>query len=166
MQKEVFTIGYEGSSLEDFLATLMLKDIEVLVDIRDVPLSRKKGFSKNILADALEQNNIEYVHLRGLGDPKEGRDAARSGDHDKFLKIFTTHLNSEAAQIDLLKATDIALNQKAVFLCYERDPICCHRNIVVKKLVKETDQKITHLGVKQGASYEVTLYLDDTYDYA
>ena len=84
------TIGYEGSSLEDFVATLLAANINTLVDVREVPVSRRKGFSKNALREVLEDAGLTYVHLIGLGDPKEGRDAAREGRSDDFLKLTIT----------------------------------------------------------------------------
>ncbi len=166
MQQNVHTIGYEGSSIEDFIATLLLAKISVLVDIRELPLSRKKGFSKNILANALDQHGIEYVHLKGLGDPKEGRDAARAGDFKKFLKIFTKHMKSEVAKMDMVEATEIAKKERACFLCFERDHETCHRNIVVKELIKNTGQKVKHLGVEEDACSHFDICPDDDYAYA
>lgn len=150
MQNIVNTIGYEGSNIEDFVATLMMKNISILIDIRDRPLSRKKGFSKNGLAEALRSQGIEYIHLKGLGDPKEGRDAARNGDYDTFETVFNNHMKTDVAQYDLNQAIEIATNKRSCFLCFERDPKCCHRNIVVKQLIERTGQSIEHLGVQQG----------------
>jgi hypothetical protein len=76
MQHSFYAIGYEGSVLEDFVATLRSAGVETLIDVRDVPLSRKPGFSKSALQANLEAHGIAYVHLKGLGDPKPGREAA------------------------------------------------------------------------------------------
>jgi len=78
MEKTFYTIGYEGAEIGDFVATLLHFEIDTLIDIRDVPLSRKRGFAKSALAEILRANSVEYVHLKGLGDPKEGREAWRS----------------------------------------------------------------------------------------
>ncbi|TAN54890.1 MAG: DUF488 domain-containing protein, partial [Rhodospirillales bacterium] len=85
---ELFTIGYEGSSIEDFMATLLLANIRTLIDVRDLPISRRPGFAKKALAGALEKVGISYVHLKGLGDPKEGREAAKANDLEEFIRIF------------------------------------------------------------------------------
>lgn len=166
MYKNVHTIGYEGSNIEDFVATLILAKISVLVDIRELPLSRKKGFSKNVLGEILKRHRIEYVHLKGLGDPKAGRTAAKSGDHQEFLKIFRKHMKSSEAQADLRTAIEISQSQNACFVCFERDPKCCHRNIVVNELVERTGQAVKHIGVRAGASSEVELITDDNCEYA
>lgn len=102
------------------------------------------------MADALKTQGIEYIHLKGLGDPKEGRDAAREGDYETFSKVFTNHMKTDEAQNDLSKAIEIVTTQPSCFLCFERDPKCCHRNIVVKQLIENTGQKIEHLGVQKG----------------
>jgi len=146
----LFTIGYEGADLQDFLASLKRVGVNVLLDIRDVPVSRRKGFSKNALAAALEGAGIEYVHLKGLGDPKDGREAARSGDFPKFRKIFNAHLKTEKAQQHLADAIEIVGKSASCLLCYERDPINCHRSIVASKISAILETKVQHLGVQEG----------------
>src|SRR3954453_21108705 len=74
------TIGYEAAELDDFVATLLAAGITRLIDVRELPISRRRGFAKRALSEALADAGIVYVHLRGLGDPKEGREAARVGD--------------------------------------------------------------------------------------
>ena len=117
----ILTIGYEGSTIEDFVATLKLADVQVLIDIRDVPVSRKRGFSKKALAATLESAGVEYVHLRELGDPKPGREAARRGNMEAFERIFRAHLKGREAQEALEKALDLSSDVCACLLCYERD---------------------------------------------
>ena len=104
--RSLFTIGYEGASIADFVATLRAVNVDVLIDVRDVPISRKPGFSKRVLAQRLGDVGIEYVHLRDLGDPKPGRDAARRGDFKEFERIFREHLEREKSQIALSEAVD------------------------------------------------------------
>lgn len=60
----VFTIGYEGRTINDFLADLRANDIKLLADVREAPTSRKRGFSKSALASALQDAGIDYLHLR------------------------------------------------------------------------------------------------------
>jgi uncharacterized protein (DUF488 family) len=106
----VTTIGYEGSSLEDFISTLQKAGVDTLIDVRDVPISRKRGFSKSILREVLSPNDIAYVHLKGLGDPKPGREAARSGNFAEFESIFSAHMRTAPVQADLKTAIEIARN--------------------------------------------------------
>lgn len=144
------TIGYEQSSLDDFIATLEAANVTTLIDVREVPISRRKGFSKNILRNALADNGIEYVHLVGLGDPKAGRVAARSDRFEEFLEIYSTHLKSDRARTDLQRALEIVLTGGVCLMCYERSPIECHRKLVADALSDKTDLAIKHLGVPEG----------------
>ena len=152
MVEKLFTIGYEGASLEDFLATLNIAGVDQLVDIRDFPGSRRKGFSKNALREALGAEGIGYEHLKGLGDPKPGRDAARAGRFDEFLAIYTAHFETEVARDDLLRAVDLVVEKRSCLLCYERDYRSCHRNIVAQRIFEMTGLTVQNLGVRLGAA--------------
>jgi uncharacterized protein (DUF488 family) len=152
MAAEVCTIGYEGAALEDFVATLRLADIAVVVDIRELPLSRRKGFSKTALGTTLEEEGIAYAHLKGLGDPKEGRDAAKRGDFERFITIFNAHMATEIALADLRRAARLVAAERACLLCFEREYTNCHRAIVAAHISEITGQAIRHLGVSKGAA--------------
>lgn len=150
MTDKLYTLGYESAAIEDFIVTLKITGIERIIDVREIPISRKKGFSKNFLRDILEANDIDYVHLKGLGDPKEGRNAARTGDHDKFFYIFSTHMKTAAAMADLETAIDLATSKVSCLLCYEREPDGCHRSIVAKAIAADTGQPVHPLGIPKG----------------
>jgi uncharacterized protein (DUF488 family) len=150
MTRGVFsTIGYEGAAPAEFTATLQRAGVAVLLDIRDVPYSRKPGFSQTPLAGALRAGGIDYVHLKGLGNPKAGREAGKSGDHDAYLAIFGAHLQSAAAVADMARAAEIATARKACLLCFERMPADCHRNIVAARLSALTGLGVEHLFVEK-----------------
>jgi len=148
MNNVIYTIGYEGTAIEEFIATLNVAGIERIIDVREYPLSRKKGFSKNILQARLEAYGIEYVHLKGLGDPKAGRQAARAGDYKKFTEIFSAHMKTERAIADLKSAHELAISKVSCLLCFERDPAKCHRTIVARAIVIGTGQNIESLYVE------------------
>jgi uncharacterized protein (DUF488 family) len=150
------TIGYEGCSIEDFVSTLTSAGINTLIDIRDVPISRKRGFSKRLLAQCLAQHGVAYVHLRELGDPKPGRDAARRGDIPGFQRIFRSHLAGDDAQDGLAAAVEIAIGSTSCLLCFEREPACCHRSIVAEAISARGNIQIRHLRVRRGISAELT----------
>src|SRR5919107_1653004 len=97
----VATIGYEGTTMERFLGELTGAGVELLVDVRAVASSRRPGFSKTALAANLKTVGIDYLHLRGLGTPADGRAAARAGKHAEMHRIFREHMASDAAQADL-----------------------------------------------------------------
>ena len=142
------TIGYEGSSIDEFVATLDRVGINLLIDVRDIPLSRKKGFSKRALSERLLHHGIEYLHLKGLGDPKPGRLAARAGRYDEFKRIFDLHLSSDRARLDLGRALSSTSGRRACLLCFERDHSRCHRQIVADAMVRQGNFELQHLGVR------------------
>ena len=144
------TIGYEGASLEDFLATLLLAEVKRVIDIRELPQSRRRGFSKNILARALEVHGIAYSHIRALGDPKHGREAARAGRFDEFRQIFYAHIDRPEARDALALAATLAGEARSALLCYERNPKHCHRSIVADRLNVLYTFQVNHLGVVNG----------------
>ncbi|MEC7953073.1 MAG: DUF488 domain-containing protein [Pseudomonadota bacterium] len=146
----LYTIGYEGADISAFLSTLVEAGVRHVADIRDVPVSRKKGFSKNKLAEALSDSGITYSHFKALGDPKEGRDAMRSGDKKRFLAVFNAHIEKPESVRALSELADEATESDTVLLCYERDPQDCHRTIIASILQQEGRvEKITHLGVRK-----------------
>jgi len=152
MTDKIYTIGYESAAIEDFIATLKSAGVERIIDVREYPLSRKKGFSKNTLQALLEANDIAYIHIKGLGDPKEGREAARAGDYKKFLQIFSTHMKTKQAQSDLKIAIKLAQASISCLLCYERKPEECHRTKVAEAIAADTGQSIHPIGVREGIS--------------
>ncbi len=129
-----YTIGYEGTDIDRFVATLKAVGVQVLADVRAVALSRKKGFSKKSLKARLESEGISYVHFVDLGDPKPGREAAREGRYDKFRKVYSKHLKTGRAQNALDELAVVVKHQVTCLLCFERDPTVCHRSIVGDKL--------------------------------
>ena len=141
----LLTIGYEGCTFQDVLATLQLARVGLLIDVRAVPLSRKPGFSKRQLAAGFDEGGIPYVHLQGLGTPKPGRDAARAGHPERMRAIFEEHMTSERAQADLVRAIGLARETRACLLCFERDPACCHRRIVAEMISREAGQTVEDL---------------------
>lgn len=131
---QIYTVGYEGTDIERFVQTLKLVGVEQLVDVRAVPISRKKGFSKNGLRERVEAEGIRYIHLSALGDPKPGRDAARAGRYDQFRKIYAKHISEPAAQDCLKVLATLIVDAPTCLMCFERDPTECHRSIVASKL--------------------------------
>lgn len=141
----IFTIGYEGSKPSGLFTTLQKNRVTLLIDVRDVPISRKPGFSKTSLAQGLEQAGIGYLHLKGLGDPKAGRVAAREGRFSDFRRIFTAHMLTTAAQQALTEAMLAASKSIACLLCFEQDHTNCHRCIVGESMVRNGKFNLVHL---------------------
>lgn len=143
----LLTIGYEGCTIDGVLAALKAAGVELLVDVRAVPLSRKPGFSKRQLAAGLDEAGIRYLHLQGLGTPKPGRDAARAGHPERMAVIFREHMRSDRAQAELAQAMLFTRECRACLLCFERDHRQCHRHIVAAMITAETGQPVEHLEV-------------------
>ncbi len=146
--RDIFTIGYEGSTVGDFIATLRYVGVGTLVDVRALPLSRKPGFSKTPLAAALAKSNLNYLHLSALGDPKPGRDAARSGDMKSFRRIFSTHLRQLDSQVALGTLAELAAETTVCLLCFERDHKYCHRGMISDALLTIGKFQIRNIGVQ------------------
>jgi uncharacterized protein (DUF488 family) len=136
MAQSLLTIGYEGRTMDEFLAALTAAGAQTLIDVRAVAASRRPGFSKTALAGALREVGIDYLHLRPLGTPKEGREAARKGRVAEMRAIFAEQLATPEAQLALLKAEAEATGGRAALLCFERDATCCHRAMVAEELVR------------------------------
>lgn len=147
MRSVLYTVGYEGAEIAHFLRTLKACGIKRLIDIRDVPVSRKRGFSKTALASALEENGIAYIHLKALGDPKAGREAMRRGDYDRFLEIYTAHIATTEGQQALQAAVELAEESPSVLLCYERSPNQCHRTVIAKQMAVRANFNIKNVGI-------------------
>lgn len=131
---KLYTIGYEGTNLARFLEALARAGVKTLVDVRALPRSRKKGFSKGSLAKRLPREGIRYVHLPELGTPKAGRAAAKAGLRNEFRRICARQLTTEAAQAALIKLRQLAAETPTCLMCLERDPAQCHRSMILRAL--------------------------------
>jgi uncharacterized protein (DUF488 family) len=148
VSEAIRTIGYEGATVGAFTAALAQAGVELVLDIRAAPISRKKGFSKNQLAAHLAEAGIAYRHLRGLGTPKRGREAARAGDLETFEQVFREHMTGPEALLDLGEAIALCQERAICLLCLERNPEHCHRLIVAKRMAEQTGQELHHLFVQ------------------
>ena len=139
------TIGYEAATQAAVIDCLKRAGVEVLIDVRAVPSSRRAGFSKRILAASLADAGIDYVHLRALGTPKAGRQAVRAGRVAVMEAIYAAHLAEPEAQLELGQALEIAEERPAALLCYEADAAHCHRRIVAGRLTEAADFEVEDL---------------------
>lgn len=127
MTMRIFTIGYEGATQAELIAALRAAGVELVIDVRAVPMSRKPGFSKNVLAAGLGEAGIGYVHLKALGTPPAGREAARKGDLATFERIYAAQLDTPEAGAEAAQMMALAEEKPSALLCFERDPAQCHR---------------------------------------
>lgn len=127
----IFTIGYEGATVAEVIAALEKAGVEQLIDVRQLPLSRRPGFSKSSLAAALAERGIAYVHLKALGTPKPGRDAAKKGDRATLEAVYAGQLELPEAQAQAARMRALAAEKVSALLCFERDPGMCHRTLLL-----------------------------------
>jgi len=128
---KIFTIGYEATTMAEFIAALQKAGVERVIDVRAVPLSRRPGFSKNILAASLKEAGIDYVLLKNLGTPKPGRDAAKKGDVATLERVYQTQLGLPEAQAEAAQMRALAAEKPSALVCFERNPEHCHRTLLL-----------------------------------
>ena len=139
----IFTIGYEGATVGEFLDALKRAGVSQVIDVRALPLSRRPGFSKSPLRAALEEAGIEYVHLKALGTPAEGRAAARAGRHADLERIYAGQLELPEAIAQGAQMLALAEDKSSALLCFEREPAHCHRTLLLDAVAP--DVEVTHL---------------------
>ncbi len=135
----IFTIGYEGVTQGEFLLALKQAGVERIIDVRAVPNSRRPGFSKTPLRNALAEEGIDYVHLRALGTPADGRAAARAGRTADLERIYAGQLELPEAIAQSAQMIELAKEKPSALLCYERDPRGCHRTLLLRSVAPEVD---------------------------
>lgn len=136
---KIFTIGYEGTTVPEFVSALKEAGVERVIDVRALPLSRRPGFSKTPLRGALEEAGIEYVHLKALGTPSEGRTAARAGRHSDMERIYAGQLELPEAMVQSAQMLELAREKPSALLCMEREPAHCHRTLLLKAVAREAE---------------------------
>ncbi|MBB3283190.1 DUF488 family protein [Mitsuaria sp. BK037] len=140
----LFTFGYEGLPIEAFIERLKQARVQLIVDVRELPLSRKKGFSKTAFREALATAGIAYEHRPALGCPKPVRDRYKAdGDWQVYTRGFLAHLATQQAEIaDLARATQA---QTACLVCFEADFGFCHRTYVARAAHQAGGPAVQHL---------------------
>ncbi len=133
----IFTIGYEQATVADVVGALTKAGVKRVIDVRAVAASRRPGFSKTALAANLNEAGIAYEHLRALGTPKEGREAARKGDLAALERVYAGQLELPEAQAQAAIMLDRAAAEPVAILCYERDPAECHRTLLLDAVAAE-----------------------------
>jgi uncharacterized protein (DUF488 family) len=135
----IFTIGYEGVTPAEFIAALQAAGVERVIDIRAVPNSRRPGFSKTPLRNGLAEAGIDYVHLRALGTPADGRAAARAGRQADLERIYAGQLELPEAMAESAQMLSLAEEKPSALLCYEREPAECHRSLLIAAVAADAD---------------------------
>ena len=129
----LLTIGYEGLKIDEFIERLKKFKVTRLIDVRDRPLSRKAGFSKSVLRERLENERIEYVHVKSLGSPADIREKLKQdGDYGYFFEEYSRHLSKNLDAIELLH--QFLYDGVNCIMCFERSAEKCHRSVVANKI--------------------------------
>jgi len=135
--KKVWTIGYERVGQAAFVEALKAAKIKTLIDVREVANSRRAGFAKKSLAAALDEAGIAYIHMKALGTPKLGREAARKGDTKTMTRIFEAKMVEPESQMALAETAELASKGRVCLMCLEHDWRDCHRTIVAQHLTAD-----------------------------
>jgi uncharacterized protein (DUF488 family) len=141
----LFTIGYEGKTQAEMLGELQAAGVELVIDIRAVAASRRPGFSKTALANGLRECGIDYLHLRPLGTPADGRQAARAGRIGEMRAIYAEQLETPEAALGFERALAEASQRPSALLCYEREAPDCHRSMLAQRLVERIPFEVRDL---------------------
>jgi uncharacterized protein (DUF488 family) len=147
----IYTFGYEGMTLGAFIARLKAVGVRTIIDVRERPLSRKKGFSKRAFAEALHCNGIAYAHMPALGCPRPIRDAYRAdGDWSAYTRRFMAYLCQQDAAV--AEVAKIARATSACLVCFEADFNYCHRSMVARAAARAGGPAVVHLTARTAIS--------------
>ena len=129
----LFTAGYQGHNIETFLDLLVSHGVEQLIDVRQLPFSRKPDFSKKRLTAHLQSVGIAYTHLAALGTPKLLRDELRRAhDFPAFFAAMQAIIDAQPAVLQ--EALELARARPSVLLCFEANYAECHRLVVAQAI--------------------------------
>ncbi len=133
---KLFLTGYEKETIEEFLNKLEKAGITTVIDVREIPLSRKNGFSKVNLEKLLQDRGIEYYHFPELGSPSKIREELKTtGDYLEFFRAYRKHAKNKLVTVKNVLNL-IKNNNHSALLCFERDCELCHRTIIASELLK------------------------------
>ncbi len=146
------TLGYEGLDVQTFFGILQENNVQTLVDIRELPISRKRGFSKSTLMQNTVSAGLRYVHIPDLGAPRNVRHEYRDDeDWVRFSDRYLAHLKLQTAAIDDL--VKLVSSETCCLLCFEADHLHCHRRYVASAVYAKLDGDINikHLALTKKA---------------
>ncbi len=136
MTNGLVSVGYEGRTIEEFVAALTAMGVGIVADVRLNAISRKAGFSKTRLREALAEAGIGYRHMRGLGNAKENRQPFWTGRIEEGRRVFREALRTPDAEASLQELADLAADHVVAVLCFEADAEACHRQVVIDEVVE------------------------------
>lgn len=126
---EIYTAGYEGRTVDEFIELMQDNHIDLVLDVREIPISRKKGFSKSSLSALLRSSGINYVHIRELGSPKDIREQLyKTKDYEEFFAEYRIYIGQHFKYVQ--QAWEYAVTETTCLLCFEKNPEQCHRSVI------------------------------------
>lgn len=147
MSHGIVSIGYQGRNVDDFVTDLQRAGVRTVADVRLNAVSRKAGFSKTRLREALAAGGIDYRHMRSLGNAKENRQPFWDGRVDEGQRVFREALQAPDAEACLAELSRLARHQVVAVLCFETDPETCHRKVIIDHVVGATAVPVAALPV-------------------
>ena len=144
----LFTIGYEGKDIEEYVQVLEENMVKVVVDVRRNPISRKYGFSKTRMREKLASKGIDYIHIPKLGIESVRRRSLKTiADYNALFLWYENEVldKEEVALSEIIEL--ISLDKRVALTCFEADPTSCHRLMVSEKIseIASEDWKLIHL---------------------
>jgi uncharacterized protein (DUF488 family) len=156
----LYTIGYEGASVDGLVGALKAAGVARVLDIRYSPYSKRDEFSQDALVPALAAYGIGYTHIKALGNPPAGREAARLGHLAAYREIMTGHLQGAEGAAGLRQALEFAAAEPVCLLCLERSARHCHRHIVADAMVARSGLEVEHLQVDRKTAHPAQAAFD------
>jgi len=130
---KIMTLGYEGATSQEFFDVLLKNRIQLIVDVRELPISHKVGFSKASLVKTASDYSMNYIHMPALGCPKRIRhDYRKDNDWVRYTRRFTAYLNTQNVALDEL--AELARLWRCCLVCFEAHPNFCHRIFVAQRV--------------------------------
>lgn len=141
----VYTAGYEGESVDSFFNRLLKSNIELIIDVRANPISRKYGFSKRQFSETAKKLGVDYCHMPKLGIPSKYR--VKLGTYDSYQRLLNKYGKKmlPCLKSEIREVVDLMLKQSAVLVCMEKDVGCCHRSQLADAVSQVSGLKVTHL---------------------
>ena len=147
MTHGIVSVGYEGRTIDEFVTELVRAGVKTVADVRLNAISRKAGFSKTRLREALAASGIEYRHMRSLGNAKDNRLPFWDGRVEEGRRVFRESLESPEAESSLEELSVLVRDHVVAVLCFESDVEKCHRRVVIDEVVNETEVPVVALPV-------------------
>jgi len=138
----LFTVGYEGISLEEYLNKLIKNDVKLLIDVRKNPLSQKYGFSKKLLSGFCKKLNTDYLHIPEVGiDSSKRKELNTQKDYDTLFEDYCKTVLEETKENQNYILRLLKEKKRIALTCFEAESCQCHRTHLAEKLKKSSTFK-------------------------